>query len=205
MCVILPQISELFRRHLNVGGMPRRYFFELLAFFAKADHEVVPLRKLNVARELHRSFHSFTLLSVPFALLPVGVLSCVIMSHIASIAYQAEKLREMASAAGQEELYAYCNRMRRTCIEVLQVGGWMGWGGGCVYLARTCAAHGACASHPCGGPGRRLCVYMRVLVYMCLHVFAFVRLFACVCIFAMCVYACAYVYGGCDTCDLVAD
>ncbi|CAH1786471.1 unnamed protein product [Owenia fusiformis] len=31
-----------------------------------------------------------------------------------------EKLRELASAEGQEELYSYCNRVRRSILEVLQ-------------------------------------------------------------------------------------
>ncbi|KAJ8331849.1 NAPDH-dependent diflavin reductase [Batrachochytrium dendrobatidis] len=63
-------IRELLECHLDIFGRPRRYFFELLAFFASNEQHV-------------------------------------------------EKLREFASAAGQNDLYAYCHRVRRTIMEVL--------------------------------------------------------------------------------------
>ncbi|KAI8806427.1 hypothetical protein BJ742DRAFT_816786 [Cladochytrium replicatum] len=62
---------KLFRCYLDAFGRPRRYFFELLSFFATDPQ------------------HS-------------------------------EKLREFSTAEGQEELYAYCYRPRRTSFEVLQ-------------------------------------------------------------------------------------
>ena len=63
-------VRELLTTHLDIGSVPRRFFFELLAHFASAAHE-------------------------------------------------AERLAELAGAAGQDELHDYCARMRRTCIEVL--------------------------------------------------------------------------------------
>ncbi|KAJ3190424.1 NADPH-dependent diflavin oxidoreductase 1 [Gaertneriomyces sp. JEL0708] len=64
-------LRQILTDHLDIFGRPRRYFFELLAFFATDP--------------LH-----------------------------------AEKLREFGSAAGQDELYSYCHRPRRTMFEVLQ-------------------------------------------------------------------------------------
>ncbi|KAJ3329479.1 NADPH-dependent diflavin oxidoreductase 1 [Blyttiomyces sp. JEL0837] len=57
--------------HLDIFGRPKRYFFELLSFFATD-----PLHK--------------------------------------------DKLLEFASAAGQDDLYNYCHKPRRTYFEVLQ-------------------------------------------------------------------------------------
>ncbi|KAJ8039423.1 NADPH-dependent diflavin oxidoreductase 1 [Holothuria leucospilota] len=64
-------IRDLVANYLDINGIPRRSFFELLAFHAK--------------NELER-----------------------------------EKLLEFSSAEGQQELYSYCNRPRRTTLEVLQ-------------------------------------------------------------------------------------
>ncbi|RKP08332.1 hypothetical protein THASP1DRAFT_15816 [Thamnocephalis sphaerospora] len=41
-------------------------------------------------------------------------------AHFTKDPEHAEKLREFNSAAGQDDLYAYCHRMRRTTFEVLQ-------------------------------------------------------------------------------------
>ncbi|KAI8848367.1 hypothetical protein BC829DRAFT_394306 [Chytridium lagenaria] len=43
-----------------------------------------------------------------------------ILSYFAADPLHADKLKEFASAAGQEELYNYCLRLRRTSFEVLQ-------------------------------------------------------------------------------------
>ena len=64
-------LRNLLRYHLDLFGRPRRYFFELLAFFADD-------------------------------------------------ALQREKLLEFSTAAGQDELYSYCHKMKRTYFEVLQ-------------------------------------------------------------------------------------
>lgn len=69
---LLPQpctIQYLVTHYLDISCVPRRSFFELLAFFS--------------TNELER-----------------------------------EKLQEFSSAQGQEELYSYCNRPRRTTLEV---------------------------------------------------------------------------------------
>uniref|UniRef100_A0A674H2W1 NADPH-dependent diflavin oxidoreductase 1 n=1 Tax=Taeniopygia guttata TaxID=59729 RepID=A0A674H2W1_TAEGU len=70
---LLPQpcsIQYLVTHYLDISCVPRRSFFELLAYFS--------------TNELER-----------------------------------EKLQEFSSAQGQEELYSYCNRPRRTTLEVL--------------------------------------------------------------------------------------
>ncbi|XP_005055399.1 PREDICTED: NADPH-dependent diflavin oxidoreductase 1 [Ficedula albicollis] len=70
---LLPQpctIQYLVTHYLDISCVPRRSFFELLAFFS--------------TDELER-----------------------------------EKLQEFSSAQGQEELYSYCNRPRRTTLEAL--------------------------------------------------------------------------------------
>ncbi|KAH6565050.1 hypothetical protein BASA60_006255 [Batrachochytrium salamandrivorans] len=64
-------LRKMFECHLDIFGCPRRYFFELLAFFSSDEQHT-------------------------------------------------EKLREFASAAGQNDLYAYCHRVRRTTMEVLK-------------------------------------------------------------------------------------
>lgn len=64
-------IRELFTNHLDIFGRPRRFFFELLSFFALDET-------------------------------------------------QHEKLVEFASAQGQDELYTYAHRPKRTAFEVLQ-------------------------------------------------------------------------------------
>ncbi|XP_074640456.1 NADPH-dependent diflavin oxidoreductase 1-like [Tubulanus polymorphus] len=69
----LPQpctMRYLVESYLDINSIPRRYFFELLAFFTDSELEE-------------------------------------------------EKLREFASTEGQQELYDYCNRMKRTTLEVL--------------------------------------------------------------------------------------
>lgn len=69
---LLPQpctIQYLVTHYLDISCVPRRSFFELLAYFS--------------TNELER-----------------------------------EKLQEFSSAQGQEELYSYCNRPRRTTLEV---------------------------------------------------------------------------------------
>lgn len=84
---LLPQpcsIQYLVTHYLDISCVPRRSFFELLAYFS--------------TNELER-----------------------------------EKLQEFSSAQGQEELYSYCNRPRRTTLEVgLQQGraapGGLCWG-----------------------------------------------------------------------------
>ncbi|KAJ3415526.1 NADPH-dependent diflavin oxidoreductase 1 [Chytridiales sp. JEL 0842] len=63
-------LRRLFEEFLDIFGRPRRYFFELLSFFATDP--------------LH-----------------------------------ADKLAEFASSEGQDELYAYCHKPRRTTFEVL--------------------------------------------------------------------------------------
>jgi len=63
-------IRELLTKHLDLFGVPRRYFFELLSFLAADPAE-------------------------------------------------RDKLREFVSAEGQQDLFNYCNRMRRTTFEVL--------------------------------------------------------------------------------------
>ncbi|KAJ7339371.1 NADPH-dependent diflavin oxidoreductase 1 [Desmophyllum pertusum] len=70
----LPQpcsIQHLVEHYLDIQGVPRRYFFELLSHFTTSDLEQ-------------------------------------------------EKLQEFCSAEGQEELYSYCYRQKRTTLEVLQ-------------------------------------------------------------------------------------
>ncbi|XP_058946686.2 NADPH-dependent diflavin oxidoreductase 1-like isoform X1 [Pocillopora verrucosa] len=70
----LPQpcsIKHLVEHYLDIQGVPRRYFFELL-------------------------------------------------SHFTSSELEKEKLQEFCSAEGQEELYSYCYRQKRTTLEVLQ-------------------------------------------------------------------------------------
>ncbi|NXR62762.1 NDOR1 oxidoreductase, partial [Rhadina sibilatrix] len=70
---LLPQpctIQYLVTHYLDISCVPRRSFFELLAYFS--------------TNELER-----------------------------------EKLQEFSSAQGQEELYSYCNRPRRTTLEAL--------------------------------------------------------------------------------------
>ncbi|KAJ3213485.1 NADPH-dependent diflavin oxidoreductase 1 [Dinochytrium kinnereticum] len=64
-------IRTLLEEYLDVFGAPRRYFFEILSYFASDP--------------LH-----------------------------------ADKLKEFSSAVGQEELFNYCLKPRRTCFEVLQ-------------------------------------------------------------------------------------
>ncbi|KAI8893213.1 hypothetical protein BC833DRAFT_625093 [Globomyces pollinis-pini] len=64
-------LRELFEKHLDIFGRPRRYFFQLLAFFATD-----PL--------------------------------------------QIEKLEEFSSTEGQNDLYLYAHKMKRTMFEVLQ-------------------------------------------------------------------------------------
>lgn len=64
-------VRNLLEKHLSIFGRPRRYFFELLSFFATDPQH-------------------------------------------------AEKLKEFASTAGQDELYSYCYKPRRTIFEVLQ-------------------------------------------------------------------------------------
>ncbi|XP_061887354.1 NADPH-dependent diflavin oxidoreductase 1 [Entelurus aequoreus] len=63
-------VSYLVERYLDIGAVPRRSFFELLATFSTNELEL-------------------------------------------------EKLVEFSSAEGQEELHSYCNRPRRTTLEVL--------------------------------------------------------------------------------------
>lgn len=41
------------------------------------------------------------------------------MSHFTDSELEKEKLQEFTTAEGQEELYSYCNRPRRTILEVL--------------------------------------------------------------------------------------
>ncbi|CAH3041690.1 unnamed protein product [Porites lobata] len=70
----LPQpctIRHLVEHYLDIQGVPRRYFFELLSHFTTSELEK-------------------------------------------------EKLQEFCSAEGQEELYSYCYRQKRTTLEVLQ-------------------------------------------------------------------------------------
>ncbi|KAL8625897.1 hypothetical protein ACOMHN_012489 [Nucella lapillus] len=70
----LPQpcsIDQLVRCYLDIGSVPRRSFFEMLAHFAED--------------ELER-----------------------------------EKLQEFCTPEGQDDLFSYCNRVRRTILEVLQ-------------------------------------------------------------------------------------
>ncbi|XP_014675803.1 PREDICTED: NADPH-dependent diflavin oxidoreductase 1-like [Priapulus caudatus] len=43
-----------------------------------------------------------------------------LLSHFASDELEKEKFQEFASSEGQQELYAYCNRPRRSIVEVLQ-------------------------------------------------------------------------------------
>uniref|UniRef100_A0A8C5WM58 NADPH-dependent diflavin oxidoreductase 1 n=1 Tax=Leptobrachium leishanense TaxID=445787 RepID=A0A8C5WM58_9ANUR len=43
-----------------------------------------------------------------------------LLAHFSPDEQETEKLKEFGSAAGQEELYSYCNRPRRTTLEVLQ-------------------------------------------------------------------------------------
>ncbi|XP_067662793.1 NADPH-dependent diflavin oxidoreductase 1-like [Haliotis asinina] len=64
-------VGHLVQKYLDIGGIPRRYFFELLSLLSSDELEK-------------------------------------------------EKLQEFSSAEGQEELYTYCNRPRRTTLEVLQ-------------------------------------------------------------------------------------
>ncbi|XP_072015905.1 NADPH-dependent diflavin oxidoreductase 1-like [Amphiura filiformis] len=64
-------MHHLATHYLDINAIPRRYFFELFAFFAQDE-------------------------------------------------LQRDKFREFASAEGQQELYSYCNRPRRTTLEVLQ-------------------------------------------------------------------------------------
>eukprot|EP00042_Codosiga_hollandica_P006983 m.16648 g.16648 ORF g.16648 m.16648 type:complete len:449 (+) comp28546_c0_seq1:1279-2625(+) len=64
-------IQCILQEYLDIARVPHRYFFELLAFFAKDVREQV-------------------------------------------------RLRELSSAEMQEELYTYCNRQRRTALEVLE-------------------------------------------------------------------------------------
>ncbi|XP_071115588.1 NADPH-dependent diflavin oxidoreductase 1-like [Haliotis cracherodii] len=64
-------VGHLVKKYLDIGGIPRRYFFELLSLLSTDELEK-------------------------------------------------EKLQEFSSAEGQEELYTYCNRPRRTTLEVLQ-------------------------------------------------------------------------------------
>lgn len=70
----LPQpcsIYNLVKKYLDIDGIPRRYFFELLSYFAEDEMEK-------------------------------------------------EKFEEFSSTAGQIERYDYCNKVRRTTLEVLQ-------------------------------------------------------------------------------------
>jgi sulfite reductase alpha subunit-like flavoprotein len=64
-------LRSLFERHLDIFGRPRRYFFQLLSFFA--------------TNEQHK-----------------------------------EKLMEFSSSEGQNDLYAYSHKTKRTIFEVLQ-------------------------------------------------------------------------------------
>ncbi|XP_068695868.1 NADPH-dependent diflavin oxidoreductase 1-like [Montipora foliosa] len=64
-------IQHLVEHYLDIQGVPRRYFFELLSHFTTSDLEK-------------------------------------------------EKLQEFCSAEGQEELYSYCYRQKRTALEILQ-------------------------------------------------------------------------------------
>ncbi|XP_071820437.1 NADPH-dependent diflavin oxidoreductase 1-like isoform X2 [Apostichopus japonicus] len=64
-------IKHLVTHYLDINGIPRRSFYELLSYHANNDLEK-------------------------------------------------EKLLEFSSAEGQQDLYAYCNRPRRTTLEVLQ-------------------------------------------------------------------------------------
>lgn len=41
-----------------------------------------------------------------------------LLSHFSTNELEREKLQEFSSAQGQEELYSYCNRPRRTTLEV---------------------------------------------------------------------------------------
>lgn len=42
-----------------------------------------------------------------------------LLSHFTDSDLEREKLKEFVSAAGQDELYTYCNRPKRTILEVL--------------------------------------------------------------------------------------
>jgi equilibrative nucleoside transporter 1/2/3 len=42
-----------------------------------------------------------------------------LLSHLTTSELEKEKLEELGSVGGQEELYSYCNRPRRTVVEVL--------------------------------------------------------------------------------------
>ncbi|XP_015765584.1 PREDICTED: NADPH-dependent diflavin oxidoreductase 1-like [Acropora digitifera] len=64
-------VRHLVEHYLDIQGVPRRYFFELLSHFTTSELEK-------------------------------------------------EKLQEFCSAEGQEELYSYCYRQKRTTLEVLQ-------------------------------------------------------------------------------------
>ncbi|XP_044174557.1 NADPH-dependent diflavin oxidoreductase 1-like [Acropora millepora] len=64
-------VRHLVEDYLDIQGVPRRYFFELLSQFTTSELEK-------------------------------------------------EKLQEFCSAEGQEELYSYCYRQKRTTLEVLQ-------------------------------------------------------------------------------------
>lgn len=63
-----------------------------------------------------------------------------------------DKLLELSSAAGQEELSQYCSRPRRTALEVWQVagGGWLvaGWALG---WSHTWPCWPILLSYPCAG------------------------------------------------------
>lgn len=45
-----------------------------------------------------------------------------LLSYFSTNELEREKLQEFSSAQGQEELYSYCNRPRRTTLEV-RLGG----------------------------------------------------------------------------------
>lgn len=64
-------VYNLVKKYLDIDGIPRRYFFELLSYFSDDEMEK-------------------------------------------------EKFAEFCSPAGQIERYDYCNRVRRTTLEVLQ-------------------------------------------------------------------------------------
>ncbi|KAK6196081.1 hypothetical protein SNE40_001376 [Patella caerulea] len=64
-------IRHLITHYLDISGVPRRYFFELLSFFSNDEREQ-------------------------------------------------EKLKDFTTAEGQQDLYNYCNKTKRTYLEVMQ-------------------------------------------------------------------------------------
>ena len=88
--------------YLDIQGVPRRYFFELLSHFTTSELEKEKLQEFCSAEGQVQLIASYAFDDV--IEVPIEYVSCCYETEIDSIF--------------QEELYSYCYRQKRTTLEV---------------------------------------------------------------------------------------